>query len=81
MSVSEGKIQNLAQLASTRLHPAQAPLTTVYHNLAETDVAPSPDLVQARAAEGLQVVLPLSFLFNWHLNCDPGDRNIGLRQA
>ena len=38
-------------------------------------------LAQARAAEALQVVLPVGFQFDRHLACNPGKRNIGLRAA
>jgi hypothetical protein len=40
-----------------------------------------PKLVQARAAERFQIVLPLGILPDRHLFCDPGERNIGLRAA
>ena len=40
-----------------------------------------PKLVQARAAEPFQIVLPVGFLLDRHLVCDPGERNIGLRAA
>jgi hypothetical protein len=42
---------------------------------------PWPKLVQARAAECLQVMLQLGALHDRHLVCDPGERNIGLRTA
>ena len=40
-----------------------------------------PTLVQARAAEAFQIVLPVGILLNRHLARDPGERNIGLRAA
>src|SRR6195256_5366008 len=43
--------------------------------------AAAPILVQARAAEGFQIVLPVGVPLDRHLACDPGERNIGLRAA
>src|SRR5450759_3983266 len=44
------------------------------------DIGPNqhlrPKLVQARAAEALQIVLPVGVLLDRHLVCDPGERNI-----
>src|SRR5712691_11268115 len=38
-------------------------------------------LVQARAAEGFQVVLAVGVQFPWQLVGDPGQRDVGLRAA
>ena len=38
-------------------------------------------LIQAGAAKGFQIVFPVSILFDRHLVCEPGERNIGLRAA
>src|SRR4029077_14791330 len=38
-------------------------------------------LLQARATEAFQIVLPLGVQFDRHLPCDPGKRDIGLRAA
>src|SRR6185437_7155156 len=40
-----------------------------------------PQLTQARAAEGLQIILPIGVLLDGQLACDPGERNIGLHAA
>ena len=39
------------------------------------------ELIQARAAEGSQIVFPVRFLLDRHLAREPGERNIGLRAA
>src|SRR6266571_1648118 len=38
-------------------------------------------LVQARAAEGFQIVLAVGVQLPWQLVCDPGQRDVGLRAA
>jgi hypothetical protein len=40
-----------------------------------------PRLVQARAAQAIQIMLPVGVILDRHLVCDPGERNIGLRTA